>query len=93
MDFFCLKMAKITPFILVTGVTFLQNGEKMLLICTHKKYEVVPLREAAQKKKKRTKLWNFPKAPKAPPPLYFGPPVSTFQINIFYIIFFLSPNT
>ena len=29
-DFVCLKMAKITPFILVTGVTFLQNGEKML---------------------------------------------------------------
>ena len=87
-DFFCLKMAKITPFILVTGVTFLQNGEKMLLNCTQK-YEVVPLREAAQKKSGLTlELWNFPKAPKAPPPPYFGPPVSTFQFNIFYILFY-----
>ena len=48
------------------------------------------VREAAQNK--QTNFETFPKLPRPPPPLYFGPPGSTFYINIFYIML-LSPNT
>ena len=44
------------------------------------------LRDAALKKK-QTNFVIFPKLPR--PPSHFGPPGSTFQIDIFYIIFLI----
>ena len=48
------------------------------------------LREAAPKKKKQTNFWTFPKLPW--PPLYFGPPGSTFSDQHFLYYLFITQH-